>query len=118
MIYHIIILDRLFLQVSIIIHQKYYLLWVIKTVTNIVQTKPTMGCHHGRAVPVAIRSIIVVGVAGGKSENPVAIGPNGSRTMKIQTNIGLINNIHTGNNIDWASLSCETEAPMAMKIEA
>ena len=67
---------------------------------------------------VDMRSIIIVGVAGGKNENPVANPPFGSRITINQMNIGDINNIHTGSNKDWASFNWETDAPTAIKIEA
>ena len=88
------------------------------TVDIAVKTTPTIGCQIGMDCPVAIRNNIVVGVAGGNSEKPVAILPNGSWTIKIQMNMGLINSIQTGNSMDWASFSCDTEAPIAMKMAA
>ena len=81
-------------------------------------SNPNNGCQKGIVALVDIRNIIIVGVAGGKKENQVASGPLGSRITMNQINIGDINNIHTGNNRDWASFNCETEAPTAMKMEA
>ena len=84
----------------------------IKIVDTVMITIDMTGCHHGIAWPVAKRNIMTAGVAGGKKEKQVGITPRGSRTTINQTNIGLIINIQTGNNIDCASFNCETEAPI------
>ena len=50
----------------------------IPRVAREVSKMPTNGCQIGIVCPVAIRSIMVVGVAGGNSENQVATEPVGS----------------------------------------
>ena len=72
----------------------------MKTVARKVRTIPKIGCQSGIVWPVLILNIMVVGVAGGNSENHFAIEPLGSCTIKIQMNKGLINIIHTGSSID------------------
>ena len=61
---------------------------------------------------------MVVGVAGGNKENQVATLPVGSCTKKIQINSGAINSIQTGSSMLWASLSCDTLVPTAIKMAA
>ena len=58
-------------------------------VETIIVDRASIVCHNGIGVSVDSRSTIIIGVAGGKNDMVVATMPLGSRSVGIQTNIGM-----------------------------
>src|SRR5262245_44755581 len=83
----------------------------------VVNTTPKAISNQGGPGGIAMRSSIIMGVAGGKREINRANRLEGDCRTGIQVNIGIMINIIAGNIMFWASLISVQAAPMAEKIE-